>query len=66
VCSSDLARLQKAGRRSAGSSWNAAIAGMVELDLGHTAEGRALMESALLMADRNLAHHVARGALRGK
>jgi hypothetical protein len=55
----------RTGARGAQSSWNAAISGMLELDLGHTAEGRALLESALLLADRNLAHHFAREALRG-
>ena len=62
-------RLQGAQRRATGrgtgSSWNAAVEGILELDLGHTKEGRALLESALLMADRNLAHHMAREAMRG-
>ena len=38
---------------------------MLELDLGHTKEGQALIESALLLPDRNLAHHFGREALRG-
>jgi hypothetical protein len=37
---------------------------ILELDLGHTQEGRALIESALLLPDRNLAHHFGRVALR--
>ena len=62
------AQLQSAGRRWGGrdteSSWNAAISGILELDLGHTDESRALIESALLLPDRNLAHHLGREALR--
>jgi hypothetical protein len=58
------ARLQAAGRRGAGSSWNGVIAGIVELDLGHSKEGRELIGSALLLPDRNLAHHFGREALR--
>ena len=53
------------GARGAPSSWSAVLSGMMELDLGHTQEGRALLESALLLPDRNLAHHFAREALRG-
>ena len=52
------------GGRGAESSWNAAISGMLELDLGRTKEGRALIESALLLPDRGLAHHFGREALR--
>jgi hypothetical protein len=63
------ARLQSAGRRSRGrggeSSWNEVLAGMRQLDLGQTKEGRALIESGLLLPDRNLAHHFGREALRG-
>jgi hypothetical protein len=63
------ARLQSAGRRSSGrggeSSWNEVLAGMRQLDLGQTKEGRALIESGLLLPDRNLAHHFGREALRG-
>jgi tetratricopeptide (TPR) repeat protein len=60
------ARLQAAGRRGgAGSSWNSVLAGMRELDLGRMDEGRALIESGLLLPDRNLAHHLGREALRG-
>lgn len=62
-------KLQAASRRwetrGAESSWNALLSGMLELDLGHTKEGRALIESALLLPDRNLAHHFGRQALRG-
>ena len=62
------ARLQavtrRTGGRGAGSSSNAAVNGILQLDLGHTQEGRALIESSLLMADRNLAHHLGRVALR--
>jgi len=50
------AQLQSAGRRWGGrdteSGWNAAISGILELDLGHTDESRALIESALLLPDR--------------
>src|SRR5450759_1894189 len=63
------ARLQAAGRRwggrGAGSSWNSVLAGMLELDVGHAEEGRALIESALLLPDRSLADHLGREALRG-
>ena len=55
----------RSGARGAQSSWSAVLSGMMELDLGHTQEGRALLESALLLPDRNLAHHFAREALRG-
>ena len=62
------AQLQSAGSRWGGrdteSSWNAAISGILELDLGHTNESRALIESALLLPDRSLAHHLGREALR--
>ena len=56
---------RRPGARGGASSWSAGISGMLELDLGHTQEGRALLESALLLPDRNLAHHLAREALRG-
>ena len=52
------AKLQAASRR------NPVIAGLLELDLGHTKEGRALIESALLLPDRNLSHHLGRVTLR--
>ncbi|MCX6629354.1 MAG: DUF5107 domain-containing protein [Candidatus Solibacter sp.] len=62
------AKLQPAARgsgaRGAASSWNAILAGMLELDLGHAQEGRTLIESGLLLPDRNLAHHFGREALR--
>jgi tetratricopeptide (TPR) repeat protein len=51
--------------RNGGSAWISAISGMIELDLGHVQEGRARIESALLLPDRNLAHHFARTARRG-
>jgi tetratricopeptide (TPR) repeat protein len=57
-------RLQSARARPGESSWNAAISGMLELDLGHSKEGRTLLESALLLPDRNLAHHVSREMVR--
>jgi tetratricopeptide (TPR) repeat protein len=56
---------RRPGARGGASSWSAGTSGMLELDLGHTQEGRALLESALLLPDRNLAHHLAREALRG-
>lgn len=59
-----LEAAQRPGGRGAGSSWNAVLAGMVEFDLGRTAEGRAAIESGLLLPDRNLAHHVGRAAMR--
>jgi hypothetical protein len=57
-------RLQSGERRSTGSSWNAAVSGMVALELGHTANARDLLESALLLPDRNLAHHLSRDLMR--
>jgi hypothetical protein len=59
------ARLQAAGRRGAGAGRNAVASGMLALDLGQTEEGRAAIEGALLLPDRNLAHHLGREALRG-
>ena len=58
------ARLQPARAGGAGSSWSALISGMVELESGHAAEGRTVLESALLLPDRNLAHHLGRVLLR--
>ena len=58
------ARLQAAGRRGAGGR-GGVTAGILELDLGQTEEGRAAIEGALLLPDRNLAHHLGREALRG-
>jgi hypothetical protein len=46
------------------SSWNGVIRGMLQLALGRAREGRAQIESALLLPDRNLALHFGREALR--
>jgi predicted Zn-dependent protease len=56
------------------AEWNAKLkaatrrptvaAGTLELDLGRAEEGRTLIESTLLLPDRNLAHHLGRSALR--
>jgi hypothetical protein len=45
------------------SSWNAAIAGLIEIELGHPDQAAALLETALLLPDRNLSHHFSRVAL---
>ena len=58
------ARLQPARGRGAESSGSAVVSGMLAIDLGHTKEGRELVESALLMPDRGLAHHLGRELLR--
>ena len=50
--------------RGTGSSWNATLAGMLQVALGRPEEGRTLLESALLLPDGNLAHHSARQAMR--
>ena len=52
------------GKLQAAPHRNPVAAGMADLDLGHTQEGRAQLESVLLSPDRNLAHHLAREALR--
>jgi tetratricopeptide (TPR) repeat protein len=55
------------GRRTRGgraAGWGAVVAGLGELDAGRNDEARALLESALLQPDRNLAHHFARVGLR--
>ena len=59
------AKLQAASVRAAESSWNDVIGGMRQIELGHLPEGRALIESGLLLPDRNLAHHFGRQAIRG-
>ena len=58
-------RLDAAAKRTGGeSSWNDVVRGMLELAQGHTAEGKARIESALMLPDRNLARHFGRMALR--
>jgi len=52
-----------ASRQSANSSWTAAVAGLVQLELGHRDQAAAWFETALLLPDRNLAHHMSRIAL---
>ena len=60
----DAARLQDAiPRQTASSSWNAAMAGLIEIELGHPAKAIPLLETALLLPDRNLSHHLSRVAL---
>jgi tetratricopeptide (TPR) repeat protein len=62
----DAGRLESAAaRQNAGSSWQAAIGGLAELELGHTDKAAVLLRAALLLPDRNLAHHLARSALAG-
>jgi len=58
------ARLQSASAPGGESSWMQVVSGILAIDLGRISEGRALLESALLLPDRNLAHHVGREALR--
>lgn len=59
----DAERLRNAEpRQTAGSSWNAAVAGLIEIELGHADKAIPLLESSLLLPDRNLAHHVSRVA----
>lgn len=62
----DATRLQGAMPRQTGNaSWNAAAAGLIEIQLGHTDKAIALLETALLLPDRNLSHHFSRVALAG-
>jgi hypothetical protein len=56
---------QSAARQNPGSSWQATVDGLAELELGHTERGAELLRSALLFPDRNLAHHIARSELAG-
>jgi len=60
-------RLESAASRAesaaAGSSWNAAVYGLLQLALGHAERAAGNWKSALLMPDRNLAHHLSRVAL---
>ena len=58
------ARLRPARGRRTESGGNAIVSAMLAIDLGHTKEGRELVESALLMPDRGLAHHLGRELLR--
>jgi tetratricopeptide (TPR) repeat protein len=58
------ARLQSAASgQSTNGSWNAAIAGLLQIELGHPEKAIPLLESALLQPDRNLSHHYSRVAL---
>ena len=58
------ARLQAAIPRPIGnSSWNAAMAGLIEIELGHPDKAIPLLEAALLLPDRSLSHHFSRVAL---
>ena len=52
-----------AARLQPTSSWNAAMAGLAQIELGHPNEAIPLLEAALLLPDRNLSHHLARVAL---
>jgi len=57
-------RLQGAVPRPIGtSSWNAAMAGLIEIELGHPEKAIPLLEASLLLPDRNLSHHFSRVAL---
>ncbi len=58
------ARLDAARHPEEGSSWNSVLGGMLDLDRGRMAAGRAAIERGLLLPDRNLAHHIGRTALR--
>jgi tetratricopeptide (TPR) repeat protein len=58
------ARLQDAiPRQISNSSWNATMAGLIEIELGHPDNAIPLLETALLLPDRNLSHHLSRVAL---
>jgi tetratricopeptide (TPR) repeat protein len=52
-----------AQRQTANSSWTAAVLGLVQLEQGHRDPAAELFDAALLMPDRNLAHHISRVAL---
>jgi hypothetical protein len=52
-----------AGRQTPAASWPAAVAGLVQLELGHREKAAEWFEAALLLPDRNLAHHISRTAL---
>jgi tetratricopeptide (TPR) repeat protein len=54
-------RLQSAAeRQNTGSSWQATVAGLAQVELGKPDKAAELLQAALLMPDRNLAHHIAR------
>ena len=52
-----------AQRQTANASWTATVSGLVQLELGHRDQAAELFEAALLLPDRNLAHHMSRVAL---
>jgi hypothetical protein len=52
-----------AQRQTVNSSWTAAVSGLVQLEQGHRDQAAELFDAALLMPDRNLAHHISRVAL---
>jgi Flp pilus assembly protein TadD len=58
------ARLEAARTPGRESSWSSLISAMLQVELGHTEEGRALLETALFLPDRNLAHHFSRQMVR--
>jgi tetratricopeptide (TPR) repeat protein len=61
---SNVAKLEAASQRQTpAASWPATVAGLVYLELGNREKAAELFEAALLLPDRNLAHHVARTAL---
>jgi len=60
------ARLESASRRAdsaTGASWNLTVSGLLKLELGRAGQAADNLKSALLMPDRNLAHHYSRTAL---
>jgi len=62
------ARLDSAFRRAeanaaGGASWPATVLGLLQIELGRTEQGRETLRGAILMPDRNLAHHYSRAAL---
>ena len=50
-------------RQSPAASWPAAVAGLAYQEAGDNKRAAELLETALLLPDRNLAHHIARTAL---
>jgi tetratricopeptide (TPR) repeat protein len=56
-------RLESAARQNATSSWIATVSGLAQLELGNREKAAELFEAALLLPDRNLAHHISRVAI---
>jgi tetratricopeptide (TPR) repeat protein len=64
LLSSSSVKVEAPGQRQTPTaSWPATVAGLAYLELGNREKAAELLEAALLLPDRNLAHHIARMAL---